>query len=328
MNIHMRADGGQNIGLGHVRRALVLARLFEREGAAVTFGVPSEVSEYLISEGVQRSSILPAQEAPKHVDHIVTDINWSGNSAAASREIEALARGPATVTVIDSMPPDHFMTRGEFQPDLLITPYHNGKSLRPSAKVKQWIAGADVAVLDPGIAHQKDIRRSDPPRVLISCGGSDPEGLTLRIAQEMAQTQWPTDVVIGPLFKPDLVAALHEISARNITLHVAPKGLSQLIARSSLVIGRVGLLRYEVAVLGRRGIYLHYGPEYLEYLQEFAGAGIAEIHFAKDQSDEANFLKRIGALGPSDFSPNLAASTAVDGLGAFRVVKTVMDLKK
>lgn len=323
----LRTGGGAAIGLGHIRRCQVLAQEFRARVAEVFWAVDRDMQTYLTAQGEKPTHLLAETVDVHGFDHVVADINWSGNAGRAAQEIAAFAEGTATVTVIDSMPPDHFMAAPNGAPDLLVTPYLNARAFRPEPQKGLWLEGGGHAILDPELLRADATSRSDK-RILVSCGGSDPNGLTLRIVEALADQPNPVDIVIGPLFSAELAQDLYRLKPAHFTYHDAPKGLTGLISGASLVVGRVGILRYEAAVLGRRGIYLHAGPDYRDYLEGFAKSGVAEVHFTTDDRGEEKFLERLGHLEESDFQPNPLARAAIDGKGSARVAQAVLGLKK
>lgn len=315
--ILLRADGGHRIGLGHIRRVQVLATLFDAAGAQTAFACNADGLAYLAAQGVPSQRLFAPDADWGAPSHIVADINYGGNADRAASEIARLAAGTALVTVIDSMPPDHFVAHPGGAPDLVVTPYLHADRFRPPPACREWLFGGDMAIIDPQYAEMAGHAPSTPPRILVSCGGSDPENLTDTILDVLRPLGHPVDVVVGPLFDQRTRRGFD-----NVTVHQAPAGLAVLVAQASLVVGRVGLLRYEAASLGRQGVYLQHGPEYRDYLEAFSKAGVAEIFF-----EQTRFLKRLEDVGPNDFVHNQAAQEAIDGLGAERVAKAILNLK-
>lgn len=328
----IRADGGKYIGLGHIRRAMVLGDLLEKKGASAFYAVDEDMARYLSANGAKASQILPATGAWGPHSHVLTDINWTGNAASAAREVARLCQESAAVAVIDSMPPDHFMALPGAAPDLLVTPYLNARSYRPATSAGQWLAGGEYVVVDPAIAAR--FNGAPPPnaRVLLSCGGSDPEALSLRALDALLAANVPVDVVVGPLFSDQLLGELNSMASGarpgQVCLHQSPDGLGPLLSSASLVVGRVGLLRYEAATLALGGIYLQFGHAYRDYLAAFSKSGAGEVYFASDDGGEAAFLSRLRNISARDFERNDQARKLVDGKGAERVVQAVLNLRK
>lgn len=202
----------------------------------------------------------------------------------------------------------------------------------PAPEAAQWLHGGSVAIIDPEISTRVRPGATATSRILISCGGSDPENLTARAVRAVAGSGHSVDVVIGPMFSDGQIEDLRQIASSNqnsaVTLHHHPDGLGPLLRRASLVVGRVGILRYEAASLGLRGIYLHYGAQYRKYLKGFSQNSVAEIFFADDRNGEADFLRRLANLKDGDFLPNPRACDLVDGKGTERVVQAVLNLNE
>lgn len=336
--IALRGDASRAIGMGHLARLHDLGCELAARGIAHLFACAPDTAPLLRTRGVAAEQIVTADPNAGWVQasgatHVITDIMWSGNAFAAAREIAALTATIRPVTVIDSMPPDHFVTApGSVAPSCVITPYLGATHLRPAPRTDDWAAGAEFAVMDPTyLAARARLAGPLPRRVLVSCGGADPTGLSLRIARPLAATGLPIDLVIGPLYPADTRDRLQELGREhpNLTLHGPQQGLSALIEACGLVVGRIGLLRYQAAVLGRTGIYLFEGTEYRAYLENFAHAGLAEVFFADPPGGDTAFLDRLAEMSDPAvqdrlFRLNAAALAAVHGNGAASVIDRVL----
>jgi len=311
----LRTGAGAGIGLGHFQRMRVLGQVASARGLSVRL-LP-ETPEAAVPPGWWRA--LGAKAI------VVVDTLWTGNAAATATEVAALLAEGHRVAVIDSMPPDHFVARPGAAPHFVVTPYLGAERLRPPPDAGAWLHGPRFALLDPAFAALRDRAQTlpDPPRLLVACGGSDPGALSLAIAERLPRMA-AADIVVGPLFREELVAGLDRAARENplLRLHRAPESLAPLVAGASAVVGRLGLLRYEAAVLGRRGLFLHDSEGYRAYLEAFAAAGLAEVHFAVDPGGRAVFLDRVAALAApgAGLGFNAAAFAAVDGEGCTRLL--------
>ncbi len=204
-----------------------------------------------------------------------------------------------TSVVIDSMPPDHHVPmRDRRDPDALVAPYLGARA--PDGFAGRWLGGARYAILDVEYAATRPSAPARlPRRALLSCGGSDADGLSLPAARALARAGLHVDVVVGPLFDVRARTELVEWCAADTrrTTHDAPESLATLIARADVIVGRPGLLRYEAAALGRYGVYLARGPAYRDYYAGFAAAGLAEISCETCTAERVRFIGRLAALG-------------------------------
>lgn len=307
-------SAGPRIGLGHLRRSHALAEAMP--GA--------EVRQV---EGFAWVSTVPSNAI------VVLDTLHHGNAQSTVDYVAVLHRIGAYVAVIDSMPPDHFpeAASGDSAPDWLITPYVAAERLRPPPRSGTWLRGEEYAILPAAFARARGaVRREEPERILVACGGVDPGGLSLKLVRSCVLGWSSVDVVVGPYFACELRRALADVAVRYpcLRLHEAPETLLPLYANARLVIGRPGLTRYEAAALGRPSIYLWEGTEYLDYFRAFSASGIGEVFLTADPLGEASFFARIEAVmsnAPATLPPfpNREALDAVDALGACRVSRVL-----
>jgi len=333
-----RFSATKQTGLGHALRCISLASHLPDP----IFVVDRETAQILSNRAVQGPEIrfLDTDAPPgswitqyHDITDVIIDTLYSGNTSQTAAEVQALIGSERRVTVIDSMPPDHFIAdcgAGNW-PDLLVTPYLLARGLRPAPHARSWIHGAGYAILSSALraARQADTWPS-VPRILVTCGGSDPTDLSSRITAILGKGPAPVDVVVGPLFpektRAALVALAHKYS--NVVLHHAPESLVPLYQTATLVVGRPGLTRYEAACLGRAAIYLAESHHYGAYYQTFSEQGIADIYQSETAGGEDAFFTCLAALADPDrlvqaSRPNDTARNAVDGLGAARVARAI-----
>ncbi|MCT8161323.1 hypothetical protein [Pseudoruegeria sp. SHC-113] len=333
--IALRYDAWPEIGLGHLRRAYALARECAARGITVLHVVPAQSRALLLRDGIPENTILDAGSdwLSPAITHVITDINWHGNGAGASEEVAHLTAQGATVAMIDCIPPDEYRDQPS-PPALIITPYLNARALFPKPpNAPRWETGARFTILSPDYSTLRAAPPAKTERLLITCGGSDPDAFSLATVDALLPSGLPLDVVIGPLFSEDIRAGLSARAQANpqIALHDAPATLAPLIAQAGLVVGRVGLVRYEAACLGTYGIYLAAGEAYAEYFTRFTARGFAEIYQDGQAGGRAAYLDRLQALAdPATRAPLLArnaeAMKAVDGNGAVNVIDLVLTL--
>ena len=345
--VALRYDVSPLVGLGHARRSRSLALALAARGVESLHVAPAAARAALVAEGTPDARLLDAEDTDltalgeaHGVTHAVLDTLWSGNAANVVRDVAALRAGRVATTVIDSMPPDHYpLAPAGTAPDLLVTPYLG--ACRRADGGGRRLGGARYAILGPEFGEV----RATPParvprRVLLSCGGSDDDGLTPLAARALAASGVALDVAIGPLFDERSCAALHALAAdtARVRLHRAPSSLATLVAGADLVAGRPGLLRYEAAALGRPGVYLARGAAYREYFERFAAAGLAALYFETDRDGRARFLHALSTLGAGDAplgddaSPERRsrrdpAARPVDTGGAARVADAILDTR-
>jgi UDP-2,4-diacetamido-2,4,6-trideoxy-beta-L-altropyranose hydrolase len=334
----IRFDVSHRVGIGHMKRALSIASRLEK----CIFVVCKGGAEYLRQIGFLGGEIIEIQSASvdwlNHIPNgwpLIFDICYSNNSQAAEFEIAAACEVSTKVTVIDSMPPDHFMgvkLDGELIPDVVITPYYLANEYRPKPIARYWGVGPRYCVLDDAYGSYALISNAipDQKRILITCGGSDPTGLTVKCIDALMNFEGFLDVVMGPLFTPQLFSELKLLEQLNtrIKLHHQPECLASLIANAALVVGRPGLIRYEAASLGRNTILYSDTNSYYEYYKAFSSSGMGKIFFKCDIDGEKEFileLKRVAFVGEGDamFGFNSLAKSIVQSNGIDNVLNLI-----
>ncbi len=337
--IALRYDVWPEIGLGHLRRGYSLAKELKNRGIACRHVVPERSAALLRRDGIPEHEIVICsainaswlQDRPE-ITHVVTDIHWHGNADAASAEVSRLAATGTSVIVVDCVSPDSYIDQTP-APAAVITPYLNARSLRDTPpRNTDWQTGARFSILAPEYETWRARAAQVPTeRILVTCGGSDPDGFSIETATALLGANTPLDVVVGPLFSDAIQTALATLADENdqITLHQAPPTLAPLIAQASGIVGRLGLIRYEAACLGKNGIYLSAGTTYRAYLEGFKARGFAEVFLDGAPNGRKDYLDRLRQLADPTrrqvfFKPNSAAMELVDGKGAANVIDVVL----
>ena len=338
-DVALRYHVTHEIGLGHAARALTLSHALEEYGKVARHVVPEQAREILINRGVPQHAITTIESEEWeilqcHNTHIILDTLWRGNAPDTAHEIHQLKeKTHAHVTVIDSMPPDHYAcAKWQKEPDLLVTPYHRADAFRPAPIHSNWLFGSEYSLL--GTEYQKLKATSKQPeshhRILVCTGGSDSDSLSLRIVRSILsrtpKEDIEVDVVVGPLFPSELRDALSHIASSENTIHLhwQPPSIAHLLHKATLVAGRPGLIRYESACLGTPSIMLAANEHYRAYYELFNEDGLAEIHFQADPSGEFEFMRRLRSLIKAKPAQNHYAGKKVDGMGAQRLINALL----
>jgi UDP-2,4-diacetamido-2,4,6-trideoxy-beta-L-altropyranose hydrolase len=268
----IRADGNVALGMGHLRRCLILARTLQERGyevrfvrrerrGGIVFGVSPEFRTSWLEDEVPTDAWLvdsgdelkdaaatlsvvgdPAREGSWIiVDHYGLGARWESSVRAAGHRILAIddfrdRHHCADMLVSDSPVP--------FKPDSNACP----------AEARQLV-GFSYAFLDS--EYQYDELAPDPEgasRLLVTFGGSDPTGETAKVCEALRANihhlpLGAVDVVVGP-GNPGRKAVEHLLQGfPGATLHVAPGSLAPLIRRASLVLTSGGNTLVEALAL-------------------------------------------------------------------------------
>ncbi len=249
----LRADGGPEIGLGHVMRSLALGEGLVELGWKVA----------LASSGAP-TAVLQAAEAASIAHHQI------GGPSGAGEDAEQVASLRPDLVVVDGY---HF--HGSFYRTLgkhrcahaVIDDNSETKASEPILVLNQnphaqasMYARFPEATLLLGLGFvllRRAVREIGPaesqerirPRVLISIGGSDPLDLTISIAREAAQLDVDLRVAIGPsnCRGNEIRGMVETIDNASV---VDPRAYAAELAASDCAIIGAGSTLWEAAYLG------------------------------------------------------------------------------
>lgn len=167
------------------------------------------------------------------------------------------------------------------------------------------------------------------PRVLVTMGGSDPAGLTLKalVALDILPNQFELQLVIGPGFVHQ--AALQDWLAqphRPVELIINPKDFPAIIAQADLALAAFGATAYELATLAVPSIYLCLSEDHASSVQALVNAGAALSLGVHDTLHIADLSAAVGKL--LENKTKIAAMrkschNLIDGGGAVRTALAI-----
>ncbi len=346
MRAALRSDASLAIGNGHVMRCLTLAEALRRRGATVHFvcrELPGHLCEMLEERGLrvhrlpaagtaespgwerdaaETAAALAGDGAPADwliVDHYALDANWE----------RVLRRHTRRLMVIDDL------ADRPHDCDLLLD-----QNLHPQAQARyasrvpprtQLLLGPRYALLRPEFAQLRATPRAHDGqvrRVLISFGGTDPEGYTLKAldALELAGVQLQADVVVGAN-NPHSSEIKARCAKRGLAFHCNTSAMAGLMAQADLAIGAGGSTTWERCCLGLPAIVVAIA-ENQQQLSEAVGKTGAQLYLGAAGKVSVDNLRH--ALETVLRDPELlrrmrtCAQTIVDGRGTERVSHVLM----
>jgi spore coat polysaccharide biosynthesis predicted glycosyltransferase SpsG len=234
------ADCGPSIGLGHLRRSLVLARALARSGVLCEVATPSgSERDMILADGFTPSRWLAAVDASPAVDLVIFDSYRIGVETMRAWRVRAALR-----LAIDDLA-DH-----PLDAELVLNQNLFAEELEyGDLPDRALLLGPGYALIDPAF-HEAKRPRSEP-RALVSFGGSDDGSLALRAACALraAGFEGPIELALSPLHQrpSSLWKAAHDM--RGVTLHEGA-AMPALMARASFYLGGAGTTVLETAAAG------------------------------------------------------------------------------
>jgi UDP-2,4-diacetamido-2,4,6-trideoxy-beta-L-altropyranose hydrolase len=172
--------------------------------------------------------------------------------------------------------------------------------------------------------------RAHADRVLVTCGGSDPNRWTLAILHGLEAVEGPLElrVVVGPMFDPalrDEIEAIAAGSAHRVALVKAPQSLLAHMQWCDLAIATSGLTKYELAATATPVLMFSIDALHDATNRAFStmgsavdlGVGITAEQIASEARSLLADQKRRAAMAA-------AGRAMVDGRGTERLIAEVM----
>ncbi|HUE64870.1 MAG TPA: NTP transferase domain-containing protein [Rhizomicrobium sp.] len=323
----IRCDGGGQFGYGHVKRMVALARsLRDRQGIGAVFALngTEDAANPIRRAGFQVTMLDGGPSLQELVDANKPDILLlDGRTGPSRAELKKLKRGIAVTAVIDDSHERRLAADYAFYPPV------------PGAEALDWsgshalprlgwewaILGLNSNILPPSRETSRALR----PTVLVAMGGSDPHGLTLRMAKALSVLDSGLRIrfVIGTGTKDAQKVARGLVALkRNYETVEGADDLSTEYASADLALCAFGVTAYELAASGIPALYLALGEDHLASASAFADAGMGLSLGLAGKVSDADIAHNVQWLLSK---PNVRrdmrnmALSLVDGLGASRV---------
>ena len=250
-----RCDASREIGLGHIVRCEALASKMSQPNRIVFATTPDETNKIvshhelvLKKEGEEEEKFLERANSSISPDTIVIDKKYQ----YSPESIRKVKGGNEKTVMLDNI------CEGLTQCDEIVFPNAHSvveglRSLLPPMKLKSIRTGPEYVILrDEVLSAKRVVKRtlSDIPRIVLTTGGSDPEGVLLRLIGwlEDADVHAHFVAIRGDSFKfKDELVRIEENLPAN--LEIRPYSLEN-VARGEIAISTFGMSIYEMIYWG------------------------------------------------------------------------------
>ncbi|WP_088548174.1 UDP-2,4-diacetamido-2,4,6-trideoxy-beta-L-altropyranose hydrolase [Paenibacillus aquistagni] len=273
--IVFRADASPQIGSGHVMRCLVLAEQFIQQGCRVIFicnQLPQVLYDKLISlsiDVIDLSCLGPIETNPLEQEHRTQD----RDAILTIEALDQIGERPYALIVdhyerdekwelviklhVDILVVIDDLANRKHDCDILLDQNYvinmstRYKKLVPSTC--QLFLGPSFALLRDDFIQQSYHVRKGVRRALITFGGSDPTGETMKLLHliELGRLpKWEYDIVVGGLYtnKKEIRERCQFIS--NVNYYENVQNMSERMILADICIGSSGISQWERSTLG------------------------------------------------------------------------------
>jgi spore coat polysaccharide biosynthesis protein SpsF len=328
----IRCDGGGQFGYGHVKRMVALARnLRDREGIGAVFALngSEDAGQPIRRAGFQVTMLRDGAGLQALVDANKPEILLlDGRTGPSRAELEKLKRGVAVTAVIDDGHERRLAADYAYYPPVpgAAALDWTGSNTLPRLGWEWAVLGLSPNVMSSNAAPPaKDAGRSSRPTVLVAMGGSDPCGLTLRMAKALSvlDSVFRIRFVIGTGMKDaQKVARGLVMLKKNYETVEGADDLAIEYASADLALCAFGVTAYELAASGIPALYLGLNEDHVASAWAFADAGMGISLGLAGKVSDAEIARNVQWLLNK---PNVrremrnVALSLVDGQGASRI---------
>ncbi len=332
----IRCDGGAEIGLGHVKRCLTLARaLRDGQGLGVLFAmIGDDASAALVeAEGFRRVAMDAQGNERDWIaglarEHGVVALILDVRTSLSRADVRALRADAPLIVALDDASERRLGAHLAVYPPV------------PQTRALSWPEGdTDLCIgwkwaLTGGAPWRKPRQMESGRavlRVLVAMGGSDPQGLTLRAVKAVAAAgrRVTPVVVIGPATPfPEAVADACQAAASDAEILFAPDAVMPVAADCDLAVVAFGVTAYECAHVGTPAIYLGLTPDHAMSAQGFADAGFGVNLGVASMLNDAAIVDALQALAADPERRRAMAAAGrlgIDGFGAERLAAEIAE---
>lgn len=252
MKIAIRADGGSNIGMGHIMRTLVLAREIAKynEVFYICKTNNSECNEFIAGinkireEGFQVITIN-VQTPTKDIINIKADCLITDSYEVDENYFNTTANYFKYTCYIDDLCIQNYNV------NILINQNINAMDLeyKITNETKFFLGSKYVMLRDEFRNIKQRNIRDNVEDILITVGGGDPVNATQTILNCVKETSYNYHVVIGSSFEKDYVHKILGNKSDNIHFYFNAN-MYELMNKCDLAISGAGSTLYELAACG------------------------------------------------------------------------------
>lgn len=247
------------VGIAHFKRAIRLAESLEEKNlkCEIIFVLRYYESTLIkklkykkvfindeadILELIEKEDIILYDVSHKYILKDLTNLKEVFNFLNSIRVKIIMYDG---VTLEDSVCKNIMLT-----PDFLVVPYLNvDKSQYFLGKNTKFLSGIEYFVFDKEILKIKKENLTKEDYILISFGGSDVCGITVKVIKILSNMGYNLKVVYSESFSEKDINEIHRLKSPTIDIYKEPKNFFRLLKSAKLLITSIGLTKYEAFYL-------------------------------------------------------------------------------
>lgn len=282
-SVLIRCDGSPQLGFGHIVRCLALAdELRDVHGCKIAFAIRKDSLGRLMVREKGYQVMMPDDHSAFNysqwlkkvivsIDARVLILDVRDDLPVAS--LRALKVQDILIVTIDDPSERRLVADLAFYP-----PVPQVRRMSWEGFTGKLYAGWEWILLRKEFSKRPHKVSQSSHVVLITMGGSDPYGLTLKAvkALDLLRDDFNTIVLLGPGFMHlDALKDLISKTRRCFNLEQNFKDIPGLMAQADIALGSFGVTAYELASMGVPGIYMCLTEDHAKSASVFVDAEIS-----------------------------------------------------
>jgi spore coat polysaccharide biosynthesis predicted glycosyltransferase SpsG/RimJ/RimL family protein N-acetyltransferase len=332
VRILIHCNGGAEIGVGHVVRSLALAEEAIASGHQVTFAGEfdgSFVPGLLEASGAGVRRVARGAQLSRGLREAIDEVGPAVVHLDTYDEVE-LPLGAQRRPLVSTMEDAGF---GRHRADLVIDPNFGSETEpRDAEPPLLLLRGSRYAPLRALVTARRGEwqLRDEASRVLVVMGGTDPQSLTPRVLEVLVRTGLPLHVTA--IVRPEARAAAEAVEPGDLQVELVEPvdDLPALAAHQDLVVSAAGTSVWELCCLGVPMALVcavdNQRAGYDRVVAADAAVGLGGTLRGEEAGRAARELRETLENAATRAVLSRQASRIVDGLGAWRVVRTWQQL--
>jgi spore coat polysaccharide biosynthesis predicted glycosyltransferase SpsG len=331
-----RFDADEVAGMGHFNRCFAFARrMMEAEADVILMAkhihpnievrlLDSELKYVRIPDDVRWAD--EADFISQHVSGDISNLILDIATEYAFHDLEGVAayisglKELGQTVLIDGMSDNALAPKITAAVHVVVVPYFGADDMGLAMNKKSmYLIGPKYYIFPQEYHNGRCVRRNireNANRVLITLGGADPLGITLKTLKALSGINGlnlEVRVVIGPNFQSEHVEEIRHLAAsseNSITMIDRPESLIEHMLWCDVAVTSSGSTKYELAVTGTPGVQIALNEDHARINEYFVRHGsmkllgidtdvgvdriTSEVKGLLDNFEERNFMSRCG----------------------------------
>lgn len=261
-------DADSRIGLGHFMRCLTLADALKAKKIKsfflMRFSTP-QTRQLVVTRGFQVFTQIRKIEQivlDSQIDFMIADVSHKKNlkNPSVLNRLLWQARSLGVLTIVfDGLVADCLSRKVDLRADIVVIPYVGAGRLKFGKRTARFLKGEKYFIFRPEFLGTFPRKVGTVNRVLVSMGGADPQGLTVKALEALDRLGgFAGTVIAGAGFRPALKKKIQKFAGRFKILN-GSSSMARLMKAADLLITSSGLTKYEAARSGIPTVILPQG---------------------------------------------------------------------